>query len=124
MNPLNYISLEVAKKLVEAEIVVPSEFWWEDHAGTGKWEIHNIVFIRNLWGDPVANGRYYPAPSPAELWREFKNFQVHVMQDIYVVVAWIEWTVDSFLKSSPAFKNTCLADALAELLIWVRGEKK
>jgi hypothetical protein len=128
MNPNNYTSLEVSRKLVEAEIVLETEFWWVHHDPCsrddmavgcyGEWELEDCT---------GGSSEYVPAPSMSELWRELPGrlsdtrLSAMRMSKGTTVIGYISpkdmcW-VCKFDEGNPC-------DALAELLIWVRKELK
>lgn len=117
MNPNNYTSLELSQRLAAAGIVLyNTDFRWATHTGQ-EWEL--IPSNSQLEGWITS----YPAANLSELWREFSQYQVHMFIEMGDTKVWVEWYEDSYLKCSPAFTNISPCDALAELLIWVKGEK-
>jgi hypothetical protein len=109
MNQLNYASLEASKRLVAAGIVLETEeVWYQGENGT--WYLSDVPLPTHS----------IPAPSMAEVWRElpersyFTKYNGHYQ-------AWSEWTTSvGHGNSSPVKENTNPADALIDLLIWVR----
>lgn len=116
MNPLNYGSREACQRLVDAGIVLETEFvWYEFWNGT---EQYYSLSINNIPGHP-----HIPAVSMAEAWRELpeqhegcqltlmKNYHKEY-QNIAGYLGEVEWNINRF--------NTNTTDALIYLLIWVR----
>ena len=121
MNPLDYCSLEMSRKLADAGIVLETNMNWANVKGyddVEEWELNYS------WGE-------YPAPSMSELWRELpedivdegmayrrmlsvEGLPLKTVAGYYHCTQVIPWLV----KYSSV--NPC--DALAELLILVRKE--
>ena len=116
MNEANYASLEASKRLVDAGIVLETEaVWRKKRDKTGYYLSRKALYHRTSDA---------PAPSMAEVWRElpersyFTKYNGHYQ-------AWSEWTTfEGHGDSSPVQENTNPADALIDLLIWVRKEAK
>ena len=130
MNPLNYASLEASKRLIDAGIMLETDFY---HCPIGLKDgdrenraSDNIVYeIRESLGRfaPGLHNQYYkrciPAPSMAEVWRELPPQGCYLTANQGYYHAWIEWTdFEGHGKSCEAKENTNPADALIELLIW------
>lgn len=115
MNPNNYTSLEASRHLVEAGIVLETDFvyhyFWEPD---NKWILVSVGEI--LEGD-------IPAPSMSELWRELPEMcgggELHFAKDSRQHYAFYGPIMFPYGKQSST--NPC--DALAELLIWIEGRK-
>lgn len=114
MNPLNYASLEASKRLADAGIVLETDFYWYRISKTA-WRLINKV--------QIGPGRAIPAPSMAEVWREFPG-ELHNVGalladkttggDTYAgYVTSLEHEVKGYIDRNPA-------DALIDLLIWVK----
>jgi len=107
MNPLNYASLEASKRLVEAGIVLETDFYWAS-VDMENWSLctipHKVGF------------KEYPAPSMSEVWRELP-YAATIYKGPRYNSAWIEHGMDN----TEIYKNNP-ADALIDLLIWVRKE--
>ena len=132
MNPLNYASLEASKKLVEAGIVMETEFYHRIVPKTlslpeGFYEIVSKATMQFCQvGDEVGDGRdidgvvYYPAPSMAEVWRELPEVDgccKYWQGDIEMTCVWTD--------ESPVFESANPTDALIDLKIWtVEQERK
>jgi hypothetical protein len=117
MNPNNYCTLEAAKRLVEAGIVIDTDFYHVKHLSGGYWQ-QSIRSKNELLNIPIENvAEVLPAPSMAEVWRELPD-SVQLFKDPI-----IKQTVARLFNSS-TFAGTNTTDALIELLIWVRREAK
>ncbi|OPZ40055.1 MAG: hypothetical protein BWY95_02774 [Bacteroidetes bacterium ADurb.BinA104] len=107
MNPLNYASLEASKRLVEAGIVLETDFYWAS-VDMENWSLctipHKVGF------------KEYPAPSMSEVWRELP-YAATIYKGPRYNSAWIEHGMDN----TEIYKNNP-TDALIDLLIWVRKE--
>jgi hypothetical protein len=130
MNELNYASLEASKKLVDNGIVLETDTVWY-LLKDGDWY---------LSGDNMPMSQIIkelPAPSFAELWRELP--EVHktesgiecrlqldkIRRNDGVVVASAQYVYgDEDQYVIKFFANTNPVDALAELLIWVKGQEE
>jgi len=75
MNAFYYASLEASKKLVDAGIVLETEFYWHRPLFQDDYELKHVSAIQELLplGSKVRNTPY-PAPSMAEVWRELPEF--------------------------------------------------
>lgn len=117
MNQDNYCSLEVAQRLVDAGIVLETDFYWVNNIFRS-----NFTVLPSDWKIlPVQNenfqGETIPAPCFAELWKELSLGSICVKHKVTGVTSC--WSPDSSY-----IENTNPADALAELLIWVKGQVK
>lgn len=108
MNTLNYCTKEAAQKLVDAVIVLETDFVWSK-TSVDTWELRPAKWKKLLHS--------IPAPSPAEVWRELPH-NTWLRKD-YTGLTNIMNEDNSFIRY-----NTNLTDALIDLLIWVRKEKK
>ena len=123
MNTQNYASLEASKGLVDAGIVLETDFCWslinpEDphphHKSGDKPRLTEWDYI-----DPIKDHNpltKFPAPSLAEVWRELEKHKASLYFSNDVTLAVIE--------ASPSFYNINPTDALIDLLIWVREQRK
>ena len=71
MNPNNYASLEASRRLIEAGIVLETDFYHYvpyPKQYPDKSEIISKKDISPL--KPIQGVEFYPAPSMAEAWRE------------------------------------------------------
>jgi hypothetical protein len=125
MNPLNYTSLEASKKLVENGVRLKTDFYWYKPEFCNYWRIVSRDIIPP---HQIANrDMCYPAPSMSELWRELPEWTED--ED-----GWLEITKDKgnisagyrslSSQSNPFFQSNNPADALAELLTWLKKEGK
>ena len=107
MNPLNYASLEASKRLVEAGIVLETDFYWAS-VDMENWSLctipHKVGF------------KEYPAPSMSEVWRELP-YAATIYKGPRYNSAWIEHGMDN----TEIYKNNP-TDAMIDLLIWARKE--
>jgi hypothetical protein len=121
MNPNNYATLEAAQRLLDAGIVLETDF------------------CSDLWGDPnkiipwysgVEPGHpdFVPRPSMAEVWRELpETIQTGP-------VTWKHLTTEKMGTRMEAYYRPCNnkeikssenpIDALIDLLIWVKAQKE
>lgn len=103
MNPNNYCTLEASQRLVAAGIELETNQYW--------WPYENGTYVLGC-----NNRSKLPAPSMAELWRELPNETV--IEKIGIkAMAYV-----SYIEGHEMNENPC--DALADLLIWVRGRKE
>jgi hypothetical protein len=149
MNKLNYASPEASKRLVKARIVLVTDVQWYGLLkpdGTYGWFLVPITYNR----DDSYNIRI-PAHSMAEVWRELPERikisemivqQVDVINDhrypltySYLTMQRVGGFSEAGYTSSAiysqggggcikSFENTNPADALIDLLIWVRKGAK
>ena len=123
MNTQNYASLEACQRLVDAGIVLETEaVWRKKRDKTGYYLSRKALYHRNS---------DVPAPSFVELWRELPE----TMEDYELNLQKAgggKLTSAAYCRADHAiykctqkgyYATTNPADALAELLIWVRGEK-
>ena len=115
MNTQNFASLEACKRLLDAGIVLETDMIW--HCAHGFFELKQ----RGILNSSI--GINYPAPCMAEVWRELPPQGCYLTANQGYYYAWIEWTdFEGHGKSCEAKENTNPADALIDLLIWVRKE--
>jgi hypothetical protein len=116
MNPIpdNYCTLPYAKKLVEAGIVLETEYCWVfDQYGS------YLSITKHRPGKAV------PAPSMTEVWRELPRYitvrdrRHHINMDMMGENTHVTYAN----LSGSEFSNINPADALIDLLIWVRKER-
>ena len=135
MNPNNYASLEASQRLVEAGVMLETDFYWyvynedmcrsliaADKAIPAPYLVNRASVRTRIGSIPTA---YVPAPSMAEVWRELpetideydltceKIFNGG-MQAGYTTydVSGLRWKV-LLNAANPT-------DAMIDLLIWVR----
>ena len=125
MNPDNYGSREACQRLVDAGIVLETEFY---HSTKG-WGIVTKKYKESYPEDPCV-----PAPSMAEVWRElpvyfevdmcFQPNLVKVADDtIGVMYSAFYSKINNERPVLACYQNTNPTDALIYLLIWVRKGK-
>jgi hypothetical protein len=101
MNPNNYGTLEACQRLVDAGIVLETDFYWARRSSVMERELVARGYI--MYGDPI------PAPSMAEVWREYRK---HVPD------------YQNRGKLWNALREENVVDALIDLLIWVKAQKE
>lgn len=121
MNTQNYASLEASKRLHDAGIVLKTEICWR-YGLDDKWSLVSVDWATTMMSNTL---KVIPAPSMAEVWRELPN-TYSTDTDVRLK------TLMSYQAGYKALKDdvgvwfsydTNPADALAELLIWLRKEK-
>ncbi len=125
MNELNYCTLQAAKRLHEAGIVMKTDFTWGcqvNKDGSKRWTIQPIdCHFANT--EPE-----YPAPSMAECWRELPDSHgsstTLIVEKHYdsMIAGYFDWEEEDFTEAK--FRNENPTDALIDLLIWLRGKKE
>jgi hypothetical protein len=128
MNELNYGSREACQRLVDAGIVVKTDFYWVEHF-SGEW----ILIPENCFdrGDVLTA---IPALSMAEAWRELPEERVYHIEGELLYehsILTIEKHYGYSQAGYPAnhfgfkmFDNINPTDALIDLLIWVTKQRK
>ena len=113
MNPNNYASLEASKRLVEAGIVLETDVWWAVGHQSKTFQLLTKNDAQQWIKD--REGDIYPAPSMAEVWRELplgtRAYRGEVFTEAYLKT----YKHDVIISENPA-------DALIDLLIWVKKE--
>ena len=113
MNEGHYASLEASKKLVDAGIVLETEAQW---SVTGK------LVHRKRWASDI------PAPSMAEVWRELPDLigagelrmaRIINTHEAVLYYGWIDKDGKEQIETK-VFRNTNPADALIDLLIFIK----
>jgi len=126
MNLNNYASSEASKRLVDAGIVLETDFYWyvynEDICrsliAAGKvMPAHYLTTRESVRaGTGLIPTNYIPAPSMAEVWRELpQGTRLQKGEEAYYVWIGGEWDESLQCDINPT-------DALIDLLIWVRKE--
>jgi hypothetical protein len=121
MNENNYCSLEMSKKLVDAGIVLGTEAHWIKVA-------NSPLMLRD---SRYGADEHYPAPSMIELWRELpeelpNNTRTYYMKlmieksDEMTLACYGNDNMETYIGE---YESISPANALAELLIWVKEEK-
>ena len=125
MNQDNYCSLEVAQRLVDAGIVLETECFYDL-----KSELH---LNRGMTGNRIAREGCLPAPCFAELLQELKKDVIFYGSNLYFSYQLLEqgfysnsvkFSDDLGRIESPSFISDNPADALAELIIWVKEQEE
>ena len=119
MNILNYASLEASKRLVEAGIVLETDFYHVEHHAGGYYQQAIVPKIELLTIPKDDIVEINPAPSMAEVWRELlkkHNVSLSGQQEGLTTA----WTYAGGQETSPDIPNTNPTDALIDLLIWVK----
>ena len=112
MNQSNYVSQPVAQKLVGAGIVLETDFVWR--LGADGWKLLNKDWVTNMMSNTYES---YPAPCFAEIWRELPSGTRVINRDIQTQVYINYADKDDIFNTNPA-------DAIAEFLIWVKGQEE
>lgn len=113
MNQLNYGSSEACKRLVDAGIVLETDFYHTENEDGSNYAIRPK--------EDREKYVYCPAPSMAEVWRELP-----VGRTLYTLFDGDEcffWYTNSG-GAGKVFSNTNPTDALIDLLIFARGRIK
>ena len=126
MNELNYASLSASKKLVDNWIVLETDFVWR--LGADGWKLLNKDWVTNMMSNTYES---YPAPSFAEIWRELPDeieleddggsIALSVFKSGKTTYAGYYLNKDEEVYEEKESSNP--ADALAELLIWAKGQE-
>ena len=109
MNELNYASLEASKRLVDAGIVLVTDVQWIYRVKKGVWGGGHYELYTGIDTPSI------PAPSMAEVWRELPEGTIFMKANGKIHCSFGDKGV--LHSSNPA-------DALIDLLIWVKGESK
>ena len=135
MNTQNYASLEACKRLVDAGIVLKTDFYWylphkPTMCGKTTWFIERKYYL-------LVYTEMFPAPSMAEVWRELPETYEAETRHLELQVDKIK-RVDGVTVTSANYiyndaeSGCCVykffakenpTDALIDLLIWVKKEK-
>lgn len=120
MKEPNYCSLEASKRLVDAGIAIKTDMFWMTCANS-PWLLRD-----NRHGAD----EYYPAPTFAEIWVELpaELVNVHKKERLFLdawkngdlFVCCYDNDIDEKWRGVQKHKNP--ADAVAELLIWVKEQ--
>jgi hypothetical protein len=119
MNQDNYVTQPVAQKLVDAGIVLETDAVWV------KWYFGRSILTcrdpfewRLMYKELTLDGsETIPAPSFAEIWRELPSGTRVINRDIKTQVYINYADKDDIFNTNPA-------DAIAEFLIWVKGQEE
>lgn len=107
MNNLNYASFEASKKLHDAGIVLETDYYWCLDNSVGWYLRDESTFAFDVHTS-------IPAPCFTEVWTVCKKQPDGITK---------AYTDEPFSNLKVMF-NTNPTDALIELLIWAKGEKK
>ena len=125
INQENYCSLNVAQRLVDAGIVLETECFYDL-----KSELH---LNRGMTGKRLVREGCLPAPCFAELLQELKKDVIFYGSNLYFSYQLLEqgfysnsvkFSDDLGRIESPSFISDNPADALAELIIWVKEQEE
>ena len=109
MNTQNVGNFEACKRLVEAGIVLETDFYWA--RDSNGWYLRTYVTYEREVLESI------PAPSMTEVLKELPNNTAFLKNKIYYASTGGK---DSVYKE---FISTNPTDALIDLLIWTRKEK-
>jgi hypothetical protein len=116
MNNSGYVSLEMARRLVDAGVAMETEKWWVRWFGTEHWV---LLQYRSTHSDSA------PAPSMAELWEWLPE---EIDKRILTLEKETSGSVAGYSLSDDWIFNTGkarpAADALGEMAIWLKGREK
>jgi hypothetical protein len=132
MNQENYCSLNVAKRLIDTGIVLETDYYWATYSESTLQSIRDagkvyprpyLVTKESIHEKHRTGHGYYPAPCFTEVWRELP-FQSYIKKlDDGSTLVWIcDDDADGKYIESNMIANSNPADALAELLIWAKGQ--
>jgi hypothetical protein len=121
MNEANYVSLKAAQDLVAAGIVLETDMYWVVYHNTGNSQLVNRedAIVKELLG--IAD--VVPAPSFAEIWREMPSIITSDEMEYILDVAKIGNIASASYGHLGICESENPADTLAELKIWLEGEK-
>jgi hypothetical protein len=110
MNPQNYATLEAAKRLADAGIVLNTDAVWRKHSDSG--------YYLTTYDANLQYSTDIPAPSPAEALMELPaETYIKKMDGLFLV-----WVAED--GDFQFFDLANLTDALIALLIWTRKGQK
>lgn len=132
MNELNYTTLEASQRLVAAGIVLETDFYWfayNDNTlrslrDAGKAIPQPYLITKESVGNCNTRTSYVPAPSMSELWRELPDEAYCQMRPSRKTVVGVRIQVPAGMIEDDQYINENPCDALADLLIWVRGKSR
>ncbi len=136
MNP-NNCTLEMARKLVEAGIVLETEkyhrYWQgkipgtEHDIGSELVDKKEMVALQNKANSPCDSDSYevsyVPAPSMAEVWRELFKELKDEKNIVYAIQEADEWNSQGADVAILCVEVCSNVEKLCELLIWVKREE-
>lgn len=125
MKESNYCSLEISKKLVDAGIEIETDAVHYLMPHTDRWGLEP----RSMFGNKLTPSKtVIPAPTFAEIWAELPDEIQDANGGYYMLihskeVIWY-YNATKMVSRLVDFRGTSnLANAAAELLIWVKEEK-
>ena len=118
MNTQNFARLEACKRLVEAGIVLETDFYWVKLITRDEWVLSTLDNVVLKFYESI------PAPSMAEAWRELPE---HITKG--GTIQYLEmgktgsktYAAYDFADDYILFDNP--TDALIDLLVYIRKEK-
>ncbi len=117
MNQLNYATLEASKRLVDAGIVLETETVWRKNRDLrvepGYYLTRKALYHRKT---------DIPAPCMAEVWRELPSDDWELYQLIRKYLMFRGLDFEDYSVAMELIRIARSADALIDLLIWVRKE--
>ncbi len=117
MNQLNYATLEASKRLVDAGIVLETETVWRKNRDRrvepGYYLTRKALYHRKT---------DIPAPCMAEVWRELPSDDWELYQLIRKYLMFRGLDFEDYSVAMELIRIARSADALIDLLIWVRKE--
>ena len=125
MNPLNNATLEASQRLVDAGIVLETDFQWSVN-------MHSSGYRLSLSNSDLNTPDLFPIPAPSmsEIWRELPGF-VDLGGIEYKLIVWkyldrICCTYRSYQDALPeqSVSKPNPTDTLIDLLIWAKQKKK
>lgn len=114
MNHNNYCTLEMSRRLVEAGVKIETECLWVGLKAFNEVK-YKIVTLNTYERESYLFDQqpHYPAPSMADLWAMLPD-NTCIMKN----------NGETYITDENCeFSDTNPCDALAELLIWVKGRK-
>jgi hypothetical protein len=140
MNPQNYATLEASKRLVKAGIVLETDYVWCWIVSIHPKDEWKLLLVDT---DSYKTFHYYrperciPAPCFCEAWRELPNFIDRNGLYLQPNLVKLANEDEDYPERCSAFyahlddrpvpcvhQNNNPTDALIDLLIWVKGERK
>jgi hypothetical protein len=123
MNKDNYVTLPVAQRLAAAGIVLETEQYWYISPLGSVWRIRLGDELTSTMKLPQFS---IPAPSMSELWRELPEFydRGRKMFTTQESMHCCGYQRVNYSMSSEVFFSTNPCDSLAELLMFVKGQRK
>ena len=119
MNLLNYGSLKASKRLVDAGIVLETDFYWILYPTEAGYLLGDKSSV-------LLSIKHYPAPSMAEAWRELPRTFNEANPELWKVsyITYCAYCDGNLQLMEHSISNTNPTDALIDLLIWARKEAK